>query len=350
MKIQTNHIELKLNEFESNSTGKSDEKTKILKIRDIKPYFPNEPIEFQLEVHSFKTRIYKVVTQNGQMFAVKQCNYKKNLNNLKHEFRNQQKLFKVQCEFLKVPEPLYFSSKLYAYVMQYFPGQSLSKLMFKNQINFLNGCRKSGQLLAEIHNHWYKEGRNIEIENIHKDISAVLKQTQIQILNDALELLKHQHIDCGQVYLDFDPLNIIWNKNDLYLIDPPNINRTSILCWDLATFKFGLHKSLWKNIIKKPWNIHTYSSIIEKAKKEFQIGYKENYKYSLLEDNLFDLLMDILELQRVGEWIIGNKNNPFYFNNKKIKILASSIVSLPLLIHRRNQLIKEIQQKIEVLR
>ena len=109
--------------------------------------------------------------------------------------------------------------------------------------------QQCGEALAEIHASWGSSGEPAGAA-MARDITSnapwhrSARDTHIlQAAGAAADLAQQSY---ARLYFDFDPCNVLIGGGQPTLLDPPDIFTCGPVQWDIATFRVGLERALWK--------------------------------------------------------------------------------------------------------
>lgn len=302
---------------------------------------------YKLWIENRNSRIYLIEDTNHELLVAKQS---KNLSfeELRNEFKSLEKLSILESHSLKIPKAIGLDSSTNTYIMEFVDGESIASLVGSknNQEKLLTACYIAGKVIADFHRSGNKSKNTITINNIVEDIELIpygLKSSDKEILKKAVKILDNLEFSVGQVYRDYDPLNIYYSNKKISLIDPPGINYNTFLLWDIATFNFGLKKAFLK---KTPFISGRRNKMLKDCKRTFIEGYINNISIGVSNCNQIFIMLDILELQRLGELMVFHKKHKY--NNKRIISIRKvfNILSLIILYIEKIKLFSELKKKV----
>jgi len=56
----------------------------------------------------------------------------------------------------------------------------------------------------------------------------------------------------GVVYYDYTPANLLFENNQVFLVDPPDVLRHGVLLWDFSYFRSSVRRHLWSSACGNP--------------------------------------------------------------------------------------------------
>jgi hypothetical protein len=86
-------------------------------------------------------------------------------------------------------------------------------------------------------------------EDIHEAIVVAIREQRM--LQSALEILLGAEVSIGQVYHDYTPPNLLFENDQLSLVDPPDVLRHGVLLWDFSCFRSSMRRHLWRFSLRR---------------------------------------------------------------------------------------------------
>ncbi len=294
-----------------------------------------DPFILELWVENRNSRIYEIKNGNGKCIIAKQS---KSLSSdeVLNEFNSLKKLRRINSHNISIPDAINLIPEYKSYLMDKAQGNPISFLIGSSEnINeLLTACRMAGKTIAKIHSEFNSNiDYNNGVDKVYKDIckmpSSISKSEKI-ILDRVTKKLENEKLPIGEVYKDYDPINIYYSKGTISLIDPPENFIRSFLFWDLATFSVGLRKALLK---KSLFSIKNRNSKLELCIESFLQAYVQNCNYEIANMKNFYIVITLLEIQRIGELMVFQEKHRFsnksffsksrMYNNVAIRILKN---------------------------
>lgn len=228
-----------------------------------------------------------------------------------NELTTFKELSSIKSSELLIPQVYGHREDLRIYVMDLISGKTLSSMVGENKSKgqLLESCKLVGKILSTIHSEWSEkvnEHKTLEIIDDIKRMPGGISKKENKKLQKAYEFLKNDPLPVGKIYKDFDPINIFYKQGTLALIDPPENNIYGVLYWDLATFFIGLRKAILK---KKLFISRTDSEFLDQCKHVVLHEYQKGSTIQTLPKKKFDLIIALLELQRIGELLVFQKKH-----------------------------------------
>ncbi len=81
------------------------------------------------------------------------------------------------------------------------------------------------------------------VEALTRDLAAApwhLSSGQRRILHSALKNLARAELRMGEIYYDYKPANLLFEKDELFLVDPPGIVRQEAHLRDFVAFQSSM--------------------------------------------------------------------------------------------------------------
>jgi hypothetical protein len=105
------------------------------------------------------------------------------------------------------------------------------------------------------------------------------------ILASALESLAGPKVSIGQVYYDQTSTNLLFENDQLSLVDPPDVLRHGVLLRDFSCFRSSMRQHLWRFSLRWPFDRRRVR--IKEAIVLFQRGYLASFDTLYAEPALF---------------------------------------------------------------
>jgi hypothetical protein len=113
-----------------------------------------------------------------------------------------------------------------------------------------------------------------------------------------VESLAGTKVSIGQVYYDYTPVNLLFENDQLSLVDPPDVLRQGVLLWDFSCFRSWVRRHLWRFRLRRP--VDRRRAMIKEAVALFQRSYLANCDKRHDEPALFAAATLLFELQRTA--------------------------------------------------
>ena len=300
-----------------------------------------------------RSRIYRIEFDDRAPVIAKQLCVGKS-DELEHEYKCLASIARMSLRHATVPEPIQYLPALRTYLMQRVTGSSIDRLIRWRRISELNAaCHLAGAALGELHGHWCADSREVAVHELWRDLEHLalpLSSRESRIIVRALQRLRGEIAPVGQPYLDFKPANLIFENQRIVLIDPPEKSCCDdLLTWDVAVFRQCLEQESWAAALKHPFS--SCRPQVRRAAAIFQRAYLTTHPEPVPTRIVFDLLVTVLELQRIGQLLalqrgkLQSIRSARYRNDewcRGIMDAASIFASLPWLQARARRLIRRI--------
>ncbi len=102
-----------------------------------------------------------------------------------------------------------------------------------------------------------------------------LSSREQTILESALESLAGAKVSVGHVYYDYTPANLMFENDQLSLVDPPDVLRQGVLLWDFSCFRSSMRRHLWRFSLRRPFDRRR--AMIKDAIALFQRSYVASF-------------------------------------------------------------------------
>ena len=257
----------------------------------------------ELWKYNWRNRIYRVVYGDGTKAIAKQV-YIGADNELEHEFNSLESLSRLSLGSASVPKPITYLPTLSTYLMEHAAGIPVDTLIRRGRTRDAHeACRLAAIALAELHAHWATGCLGNPIDDLAHDFERMpmrLSRREATVVADSLDVLRNQVIAVGQPYLDFKPANVIYDPPRVVLIDPPEQKCSGgLLAWDVAVFRQCLQQEIWRLSVIHP--IKSRGRIAARTAATFEHAYVHHQPEPTLPPSIFHLLVNVLELQRIGQ-------------------------------------------------
>jgi hypothetical protein len=208
----------------------------------------------------------------------------------------------------RIPKPLVGLSGRSAYAMGGAEGTLLQAAIPKlirsrNGQDLLGRCaRRCGVALAQIHREWQSPSRpfgQVITDDLVASAPWHLSTHGTRLLFAAGSAADQTLARSSRLYFDFDPCNVFVDTDDpITLLDPPDVHTIGPIHWDLATFRVGLERAMWR-----PRSATLEARAIENLQETFTIAYETESGHRLGDtDDLLILLCEIARLAQLLLW------------------------------------------------
>jgi hypothetical protein len=102
----------------------------------------------------------------------------------------------------------------------------------------------------------------------------------------------------GEIYYDYKPANLLFDINELFLVDPPDMVRQGAHLRDFVAFQSSMRRHLWRLSWRRPFDPRRTG--IREGMAAFKRGYLANIGIPYPEPKLFAPVVRFFELQRTA--------------------------------------------------
>ena len=303
---------------------------------------------------NWRNRIYFVQLASGELAVAKQV-VRGDDAMVQYQYDQLHALAALGIPGLHLPRALALIVPKRTVIMEFVRGQTLRELArYDDSTDELVAvCELCGQILARIHLAWTQEIAPMPVEVLARDLAAApwhLSSREKAILNSSLETLAQANVSVGQVCYDYQSKNLLYNKGELTLIDPPDALWQGIHLWDYSRFRGGLRRMLWRIYLRQPLQRHRQARLRETL-SAFKRGYIECFNRQHPEPAYFALATRLLELQHTGMSMAMNQGKLELARRfKSVRpILAATkttITTLPLLELEKRWLFRQLAREL----
>jgi len=299
---------------------------------------------------NWRNRIYFVQFASGELAVAKQV-VRGDDAMVQCQYDQLRALAALGIPGLHLPRALALIVPKRTVIMEFVPGPTLRELARHDDSTdeLVAVCELCGQILARIHLAWTQEIAPMPVEVLARDLAAApwhLSSREKAILNSSLETLAQANVSVGQVCYDYQSKNLLYNKGELTLIDPPDALWQGIHLWDYSRFRGGLRRMLWRIYLRQPLQRHRHARLRETL-SAFKRGYIESFNKQHPEPAYFAAATRLLELQHTGMSMAMNQGKLNLARRLKSgrPILAAtktSLATLPLLELEKRWLFRQL--------
>lgn len=257
---------------------------------------------------------------------------------LQCEYASLRYLYQIgnECGVFRVPEPVLEFPGKSAYLMNYEEGLRLDRHIMGRanpSVELTGLLTRVGSALAAIHRAWSTGVGGFDAEAAHDDFDHLPwepTQAERRILRSALSAVDGAPVPTARLYLDFDPVNLLLGPNDsIILLDPPELEVTENVHWDLGIFTFGVRRAGWRNPIRgirRGTHIGTLTDA-------FMAGYVARRGFGLsIEEEILTAIAEVTRIAQLWAWWLA----PFEFRDRATGI-ARAVYAYPLLLRARRE-------------
>jgi hypothetical protein len=169
--------------------------------------------------------------------------------------------------------------------------------------DLISACDLAGKILAQMKIAQTEEICPMPVEALARDLDLAeapwhLSSREQKILESALESLAGAKVRIGHVYYDYTPANLLFENDQLSLVDPSDLLRQGVLLWDFSCFRSSMRRHLWRFSLRRP--LDRRRAMIKEAIALFQRSYLGNFDKRYPEPALFAAATLLFELQRTA--------------------------------------------------
>ncbi len=258
---------------------------------------------------NWRNRIYRVQLVSGGAALAKQAVMATEAM-LQYQYDRLQALAKLQVPGLRIPKALALLRERRVLVMEFAPGKPIPALVWRSASanDVLSACELAGKILARIQMTWRQKICPMPVEALARDLAAApwqLSAREQKILRSALETLAAAEVSMGQVYYDYKAANLLFENNELFLVDPPDRLREGVHLWDFSCFRSSMRRHLWRFSLRRPFDRRR--AIVKQSLAAFERGYLASFDEQFPEPALFASAARLFELQRTAVLITMQK-------------------------------------------
>src|SRR5438067_12884079 len=139
------------------------------------------------------------------------------------------------------------------------------------------------------------------VEPLARDLAAApwqLSSREQKILQLAFKTLSRAELRMGEIYYDYKPANLLFDNNELFLVDPPDMVRQGAHLRDFVAFQSSMRRHLWRLSLRRPFDRRRAG--IRQGMAAFEHGYLANVGTRYPEPGLFAFVVRFFELQRTA--------------------------------------------------
>jgi hypothetical protein len=284
-------------------------------MRTSKPYSLEPPTMLELEKalgegvqkcellgKNWRNRVYRLDLDSGARALAKQVIVGTEAT-VQYQYEQLQALSKLQIPGLRIPKPLGLVDAKRTFVMEFATGKTIGALVWNDtrEHDLLSACELAGKILARIHIAWTKEVAAMPVKLLASDFAAApwhLSSREQRILDSALKVLSQAEVSTGQIYYDYKPANLLFENNELFLIDPPEMPWLGIHLWDFSRFRGDMRRALWRLSLRRPF--HRRYGVVRQSMARFERAYVESFIKRHPDPGLFAPATRLFELQHTA--------------------------------------------------
>jgi hypothetical protein len=254
----------------------------------------------ELFAENWRNRIYRIELAHGGLVLGKQLVIGTDTM-LQYQYEELRALAALRVPGLRVPKPLALLLGKRLLVMEFAPGKPIPALVWRGASanDVVSACELAGKILAPIQRTWTQNICPMPVEELARDLAAApwrLSAHEQKILQSTLESLVVGEVRVGKVYYDYKAANLLFENNELFLVDPPDRLREGVHLWDFSCFRSSMRRHLWLFSLRRPLNRRR--AIVKQSLVAFERCYLASFTEQYPERALFALAVLLFELQR----------------------------------------------------
>lgn len=256
----------------------------------------------ELWTTNWRNRVYRVELASGGAALAKQV-VRGTDAMVQYQYDQLGVLARLQIPGLRVPKALALLRAKRVCVMEFARGKTIQALVWDriNEDDMILACELAGKILAQIQIAQTEQICPMPVEALARDLAAApwhLSSREEAILESALESLAGAKVRIGHVYYDYKPANLLFENDQLSLVDPPDVLRQGVLLWDFSCFRSSMRRHLWRFSLRRPFDRRR--AMIKDAIAGFQRSYLASFDKLYPELALFATATLLFELQRTA--------------------------------------------------
>ena len=258
---------------------------------------------------NWRNRVYRVLLETGDAALAKQVVMGTD-GMLRCQYDQLRALATLQIPGLRVPKALALLREKRVCVMEFARGKTIQALVWDRTSgdDLIFACKLAGKILAQMQIAQTEQICPMPVEALARDLAGApwhLSSREQTILASALESLPGAKVRIGHVYYDYTPANLLFENDQLSLVDPPDVLRQGVLLWDFSCFRSSMRRHLWRFSLRRP--LDRRRAMIREAIALFQRSYLASFDKLYPEPALFAMAALLLELQRTAVLITMQK-------------------------------------------
>jgi hypothetical protein len=255
----------------------------------------------KLMAQNWRNRIYRIELANGDLVLAKQV-VVATAEMFEYQYKELQALSNLQIAGLRVPKPCGVMPAKRVYLMGFAPGKPIPDLVEGPRSKDLPGaCQLAGKILARLQVNWTRQIYPMPVAALDRDFAAApwrLSPNEQRTLRTAFACLQDAHIIVGPVYYDYKAANLLSEKGELSLVDPPDTERQGAHLWDFSCFRSSMRRHLWRFRLRRP--LDRRARLIKEGLIAFEQSYLANLTQRHPQPLLFAVATRLFELQRTA--------------------------------------------------
>jgi len=256
----------------------------------------------ELWTQNWRNRVYRIEFASGRAALAKQA-VRGTEAMVRYQYDQLELLSKLDIPGMRVPKALAFLRAKRVYVMEFAPGKTIESLLWdrSRRADLLLACQLAGKILAQMHVLRTEMIAPMPVEPLARDLAAApwqLLSREAKILQSALKTFSRAELRMGEIYYDYKPANLLFDNNELFLVDPPDMVRQGAHLRDFMAFQSSMRRHLWRLSWRRPFDRRR--TPIRQGMAAFEGGYLANIGMSYPEPKLFASVVRFFELQRTA--------------------------------------------------
>jgi Phosphotransferase enzyme family len=310
---------------------------------------------YKLWTQNWRNRVYRIELASGRAALAKQA-VRGTEAMVQYQYDQLQRLSKLEIPAMRVPKALAFLRAKRVYVMEFAPGKTIESLLWtrSRRADLLLACELAGKVLAQMHILRTEKISPMPVEPLARDLAAApwqLSSREQKILQSALRTFSRAELRMGEIYYDYKPANLLFDINELFLVDPPDMVRQGAHLRDFVAFQSSMRRHLWRLSWRRPFDPRRTG--IRQGMAAFEGGYLANIGIPYPEPKLFAPVVRFFELQRTavlmtmqrGKVDAARQKMPVAHNARLGNSLANRI-TLPLLEMEKRWLFRQLAHEL----
>ncbi len=247
---------------------------------------------------NWRNRVYRVQLATGDAALAKQVVMGTD-GMLQCQYDQLGALATLRIPGLRVPKALALLRAKRVCVMEFAKGKTIQALVWDRTSgdDLISACELAGKILAQMQIAQTEQICPMPVDALARDLAAApwhLSSREQMILESALENLTGARVSIGQVYYDYKPENLLFENDQLSLVDPPDVLRQGVLLWDFSCFRSSMRRHLWRFSLRRPFDRRR--AMIKEAIALFQRSYLASFDKLYPEPALFAAATRLFEL------------------------------------------------------
>src|SRR5438132_4479906 len=243
----------------------------------------------ELWAQNWRNRVYRIGLASGRAALAKQA-VRGTEAMVQYQYDQLQLLSNLNIPGMRVPKALALIPAKRVYVMECAPGKTIESLLWNRsgRADLLLACELAGKILAQMHILRTEKISPMPVEPLARDLAAApwhLSSREQKILQLALETFARAELRMGEIYYDYKPANLLFDINELFLVDPPDMVRQGAHLRDFVAFQSSMRRHLWRLSWRRPFDPRRTG--IREGMAAFKRGYLANIGIPYPKPKLF---------------------------------------------------------------